>query len=168
MVFSHVFSGLIDLSNDKTKQTAGNLLVNLVKPLVNNIVNLLLDSDFSFQDFTFDKKAGSGLTGKSGVYLIINKPKKRVYLGGCADLSQRKGEHKLSLTNPTRTQKKLALAMREDLRNGSAEDFFFVPLLIIPPTAIKGLSNTEQSFTVNQQITSFIDAFVEKPCTPGL
>jgi hypothetical protein len=58
----------------------------------------------------------------------------------------------------------LALALREDLSNGSAEDFFFVPLLIIPSTAIKGLYHAEQSSTtVNQQISAFIDAFVEKP-----
>jgi hypothetical protein len=97
------------------------------------------------------------------LYLIVNKPNKKIYLGGCADLAQRKGEHSLSLRNPERASTKLATAMRGDLNKGSNKDFYFVPLIIISRADIKGLvlddTNTD---TVNQQVSKFLDTFVEK------
>jgi hypothetical protein len=42
-----------------------------------------------------------GLTGNSGIYLIINRVTRRIYLGGAANLAQRKGEHNRTFKNQT-------------------------------------------------------------------
>lgn len=119
--------------------------------------NEVQNNNFDFSIFPFTKQQGSGLTGKSGLYLIINQKTKRIYLGGAGDLAQRKGDHWRSFKTPGRP---LAQTMLADLQAGKPEDFCFVPLLTITSNRVTGLDNTK---TFNQNLSEFLDNYVENP-----
>lgn len=169
------FVRLIDLSSEEGKTTAGNRLVEVARPLIDYIIEnvprfasksvALGNNNFDLEPFSFEKDISSGLTGVSGLYLIINRAKQRFYLGGASNLAQRKGEHNASLRNPASVTK-LALSMRNDLNSGTAEDFYFVPILTFTPDNVKIIEDLEEKgikITYNQQVASFLDNFVERP-----
>lgn len=119
---------------------------------------------FNYSSYTFEKSDKSGITNKSGLYLIINRAKKRVYLGGAANLAQRKGEHNLTLRNPNRITK-LQSPMRNDLKAGTTEDFYFVPIIIFTTDNVRITQGSvgQKGGSYNQQVASFLDNYVEKP-----
>lgn len=157
MVFqTQNYNYTIDLSSNQTKQLAGNDFVALVTPVINNVINEIQTNNFDYTLFPFTKQQFSNLTGKSGLYLIINKKTKRIYLGSAANLAQRKGDHWRNFNTPSRF-KKLALSMRTDLKAGSPNDFVFVPLLVVKKENIQVL----QHKTFNQQVSEFFDTYVE-------
>lgn len=91
--------------------------------------------------------------------MIINRANKRVYLGGAANLAQRKGEHSLNLSNPNRITK-LQLPMRDDLKIGTAENFYFVPIIFFNTNNVIKSQIAQDSY--NQQVASFLDNYVER------
>jgi hypothetical protein len=149
----------IDLTSAQSKQNSGNQIVSLIKPSIDGVITDVQNNNFDFSGFPFTKQPllRSGLTGKSGLYLIINKQTKRFYLGGAGDLAQRKGDHWRSFTNPDR---KLAQSMLADLQAGKPEDFCFVPLLMFTQNQVTGLGSNK---TYNQNVSEFLDTYVEGP-----
>lgn len=145
------YTNTIDLSsnNDLSKKQAGNNIIHMIKPHIDAIINAVFADNFNYNAFPFSKTLSSNLTGKNGLYLIINKKTKRIYLGSASNLAQRKGDHKRTFSG---TSKKLARAMRDDLMSGSVADFYFVPLVVIENL---GLDNT--------QVSLFFDTYVEQP-----
>jgi hypothetical protein len=87
-----VFAEKINLSSDQTKKEAGSKLRNLIQPVINSIVNEVMNDTFEYDPFSFEKNKRSKLTNRNGIYLIINKAKKRVYLGSSSDLARRKSD----------------------------------------------------------------------------
>lgn len=155
---TQTFDKPFDLATDEAKQQAGQEIVSLASSIISKIVEAVQNNSFDFTLFSFDKKLESGLTGKCGLYLIINKKTKRFYIGSASNLAQRKGEHKQNFTSAAR-RSKLALAFRADLDEGQFEDFTFVPVLILNLSITKDLSDK----TLNQKVKDFLDTYVEKP-----
>jgi len=158
------FSSLIDLSSEESKEIAGSALVDAARPFIDSVMAAVQSNTFDYSSYTFGRTQNSGLTNKSGLYLIINRKTKRVYLGGTANLAQRKGEHNLTLTNQDRITK-LQSGMRKDLEIGTAEDFYFVPIIIFTAANVliaeSSVGQKENSY--NQQVASFLDSYAEKP-----
>lgn len=158
---TQIFPNIIDLSSEQTKKYVGEQLVSIVRLIINDIIKAVQNDNFNYDSYTSisQKDIQSGLTGKSGIYLIINRATRRIYLGGAADLAQRKGEHNKTFKNKT-----LQTAMRDDLNAGSAKDFYFVPIIIFSTNNIAApIKPIEQKMTYKQQIALFLDCFVEKP-----
>ncbi len=100
------------------------------------------------------------ITGKAGIYLIVNLKTMKIYLGGSCNLAQRKGEHKQNLTKSERSTR-LNAQIREDLKNGSLSDFYFVPLVVFDLSKVIGFE-TASLLSINKQIAEFLDLNVEK------
>lgn len=154
------YSSTVDLTNLQSKQSSGKQIVDFIKPTISSVVEAVKSNNFDYSEFSFSKQQNSGLTGKSGLYLIINSKTKGVYLGGAADLAQRKGDHWRNFKNPARDAK-LANYFKKDLTLGQPQDFVFVPLLILTSSQITGCSTINTSF--NQEVSNFLDTFVEGP-----
>nr|CAA79653.1 unknown [Chlamydomonas reinhardtii] len=137
-----IYNEVVDLSSDKTTQTAGESIVKVLTPIIDNIISAVLENKFDYSNFLITKQQASGLTNRIGLYLLINSKTKRIYLGGASDLAQRKGDHHRCLNDPDRAARKLATSMRDDLKVSQSTDFFFVPLLII--NNISGVSITDK------------------------
>lgn len=161
-----IFDGEIDLASTESKNKAGEQLSELIQKLIKDLFFNLEKLDLSL--FSFEKNYTSGLTGYAGLYLIINKKKKKIYLGGASDLAQRKGDHHRTLNNPAKRETKLATSIRTDLKEGlkseaflRVNDFYFIPLSLLPPSNFKNFDLTKK--TQNEEIAAFLDNYVEKP-----
>lgn len=163
---TRTFPNIINLSSEQTKKDVGEQFVSTVQPIINDIIKAVQNDNFNYESYTpiSQKDRQSGLTGNSGIYLIINRVTRRIYLGGAANLAQRKGEHNRTFKNQT-----LQTAMRADLNAGSAEDFYFVPIIIFSTDDVRAdpIKPIEQKVTYKQQIASFLDNYVEKPLLEG-
>ncbi len=91
---------LINEILDFSKPTDGFalFLIQKAKPLIDNILVQMAQGTFDFGSYSFDKQPQSGLTKQAGLYLIVNKGKNKVYLGGTSNLAQRKGDYKRNFT----------------------------------------------------------------------
>ena len=153
----HIYTGVLDINRSTPTSTAKPLII-IAKNLIDIAINEVLNDTFNYEKYPWGRVVGSNLTGKSGLYLIINKVKKRVYLGSTQDLSQRKGEHSFCFRNQeynTRNDQRVRIPpkMREDSANGQVTDFHFVPLLIIATPDIQ----LGPELTISQ----FLDQHVE-------
>lgn len=160
-----IYKAEIDLSSEKKRDQGAKELLVLAKPLIDSILDQFrTDSiDFPFEEGPppFEKIKNSGTTGQSGLYLILNPSKKKVYLGGAADLAQRKGEHKLNMSQKNRWNK-LSPPIRQDFQSGcTLNNFFFVPLLAF--SNVQGLASNGKTRGGPQQIAEFLDQLVEQP-----
>lgn len=155
----NIYNEVVDLTTITTKKAVGQKLADISKPIINNIIEQIKKNTFNFDDYSFEKNNSSGLTGKCGIYLIINKPKQKIYLGSSHNLAQRKGDHKRNFTNPKRIDK-VYKSMVNDLLFGSPSDFYFIPILTFAKSNIIGLQGTAVDHS--QQIKRFLDSFVEK------
>nr|ALO21639.1 putative GIY YIG homing endonuclease [Stephanosphaera pluvialis] len=122
----------LDLRTPESYEQTVDSIVTMAKPinstLLNNMVNDL-PVTFPYQNYGFGRTPNSGLTKQAGLYIIINKEAKKIYLGGSTNLAQRKGEYKLSFTNPNRLHK-VSPNMREDLALHGPGSFFLFLLSI--------------------------------------
>lgn len=126
------FSKNIDFTSEHTKNLAAKQIFCFIKPIIDTIIDNVRNNNFNYSNYSFKRNPTSGLTNKSGLYLIINKRTKRFYLGGTTNLAQRKGEHKQTLNNPNRIATRLSnKKMFKDLKEGEFQDFCFVPILIL-------------------------------------
>lgn len=103
-------------------------LIQTAKLQILDILDQMKKDIFDFQNFSFEKQRRSGLTNLAGLYCILNKKEKKVYLGGTSDLAQRKGEHNLS----RKGKKKWPTELRKAVESGSPDDFYFVPIVPLP------------------------------------
>lgn len=137
-------------------------LVSKTKEKLLMIQEQVKNDTFEYNDFSFEKKRNSGLTEIVGIYMIINKRTKKMYLGGSGDLAQRKGEHRQNFTKVTRYHK-VYNSMKQDLTKGKPDDFYFVPIVGFHQD-LATLSNNA-IFTGNskkKQFSIFIDIKVEQ------
>jgi hypothetical protein len=157
-----LFNDKIDLSSPETPKTVGTKLLNLLKPIIDGVIQQINNNTFDYLSFTFNRKLHSGLTDHCGFYLIINEKTKKVYLGSTSDLAQRKGEHNKNLKNLTSS--KLSINLRKDRDKYGPESFYFVPLLRIPFSNFEDLLMEPNSETKNTQrkiIAKFLETNVE-------
>lgn len=147
----YLYNQLIDLSTNLLISENAKLLYNIIKPLIENIIKEVLNKNFPFESFSFEKRKRN-LTKKAGFYLIINKRTSKFYLGSTSNLAQRKGEHKKNLTSPIRN-KKLSPTIRSELLEGDFTDFFFVPVLAFYANNVV--------VNENRNINKFLDEEVE-------
>lgn len=142
-----------------TEMSVANLvytLVSIVKKEVESIILSVLNGTFDYA-FSFDRDS-IALTKVVGLYMIVNKRSKKVYLGGSVNLAQRRRDYKSYLNKNTKVYK----AMREDLLKGQASDFYFVPIVGFRRSSVTGLTNTSEQAN-SQQLMSFLDFQVEQP-----
>ena len=92
----------LDLSSQTNKDTAAQQIITKAKPIIESVIQQVQTDTFDYNSYSWERTTGSGLTNKGGLYLILNKVRKKVYLGGCRNLAQRKGEHKRDLNSPGR------------------------------------------------------------------
>lgn len=157
------FSKNIYFTSEHTKKLAAEQIFCLIKPLIDTIIDSVRNNNFNYSKYSFERNPGSGLTNKSGLYLIINKHTKRLYLGGTTNLAQRKGEHKQNLSNPNRINTKLKnKKMFKDLKVGKFDDFCFVPILVFTYSALHNKGEYLKAEKTNEQLSKFLDTYVEK------
>lgn len=162
-ILPHGFNELIDLTNLESIKL--DLILSNLKSLIDHFLTEFKNNKLSLTGVSFDRNSKSGLTGKAGLYFIVNPIQQKVSFGCCGDLAQRKGEHKRDLNNSASEasggKTKLPLSMREDLNKGSVSDFYFVPFMIfsniIPNYQILGTQ------TEKQQISKFLTKQFEEP-----
>lgn len=132
-------------------------LISIAKKEVESIILSVLNGTFDYEAFSFANES-TGLTKVVGLYMIVNRRSKKVYLGGSVDLAQRRREYKSYLNNKTKVYK----AMRDDLLKGEASDFYFVPIVGFHRSSITGLTTTSEQAN-SKQLMSFLDLQVEQP-----
>ncbi|MBD1218919.1 MAG: GIY-YIG nuclease family protein [Aphanizomenon flos-aquae Clear-A1] len=166
-----IYNNDIDLSSNtpdeyftttltQRKELVGNNVVSLIRPFLDKIIQGIQSNNFDYSNFTLAKNVKSGLTNQSGLYLIINKKEKRIYLGSSNDLAQRKGEYNENLSKPTR-KTKIPKAIREDFTPGvsNINNFYFMPLILI-----NGLNmSTPEGSTYGKEVAAFFDQYIERP-----
>ncbi len=159
------FTTTFDFSNSDSQNFIANLLISKTIEKLLIIIDQVRNETFKYDDYSLTKNKNSGLTKKTGIYVIINKRTKKIYLGGTGDLAQRKGEHKNNFTKVERSQKVYS-SMREDLTEGNPNDFYFVPIVgfqqdlaIFTEKKELGLTNQE---SVKKQLSMFLDLKVEQ------
>jgi len=146
----------INFSNLEQKQKASAPVIEYLKSKLYVILDQIKTNTFFYDSFVFLKNNKSGLTNVSGVYLIINRQTQKVYLGSTKNLAQRKGEHRLSLFDPTKSHK-LLNSLKLDLETGKPTDFYFVPLCGFPKTfATKHFEQKEFQDFLDRQIEMLI------------
>jgi hypothetical protein len=159
----------VDLNNPSTKRLLKQLLIEKSKPLVFTVLQELDNNNFSFSSYPLTAERNSGLTGLAGIYLLISKTRKKIYLGGGSNLALRKADYNRNFNNPSRSRK-VYPGMRQDVLELTAADFYFVPLAVFSTANLCGFPSTETTETtetnpptVNQLISSFLDREVEFP-----
>ena len=157
-IYKNITKDVIDLTSDETRLLAGNMIVECLKPTLEKIILEVTNDSFDYTDFSFEKKRNSGLTYQSGLYLIINKNKKIIYLGGSADLARRKAEHNYLLSGEPKNKTE-PKAIREDLAITVPQSFYFVPLLSFSEQEVRGILNKKE---YNQRVSTFIDNYIEQ------
>lgn len=152
------FTTTFDFSNSDSQNFIANLLISKTIEKLLIIIDQVKSETFNYDDYSFSKNKKSGLTKKAGIYVIINKRTKKIYLGGTGNLAQRKGEYRNNLTKVEPSQKVYS-SMREDLTKGNPNDFYFVPIVgFHQDLAIF----TEKQESVKKQLSIFLDLKVEQ------
>lgn len=150
----------ISFSTETSVSTIACTMISITKKQVESIILSVLNSTFDFEAFSFANES-RGLTNVVGIYMIVNRRSKRVYLGGSVNLAQRRREYKSYLNNNTG---KVYKTMRDDLLKGQASDFSFVPLVGFHRSSVTGGVVTNTSEQANsKQLMSFLDLQVEQP-----
>lgn len=158
--FRKKLTNLDDLDFANSQSLALNL-IKIGKSQIEEMLRLMLKPDFELSSLNrLHKKTTSELTHMAGLYLIVNKRTKKIYLGGTGDLAQRKGEHHYNLTKPKR-RKKLSKSMLTDLIEGTIDDFYYVPIVTFDQNLIKNLKIT-QGNSLKKELSIFLDQKVEK------
>ena len=143
-----------------TEMSVDNLIwtmISIAKKEVERVILSVLNDTFNYQAFSFANDS-TGLTKMVGLYMIVNRRTKKVYLGGSVNLAQRRREYKSYLNKKTKVYK----TMREDLLKGQASDFYFVPLVGFPRSSVTGLTNTSEQAN-SKELMRFLDFQVEQP-----
>lgn len=157
--YLHKFNEFVNLSSEIVQTQTVNNMVSIAQPL---IIKVLADihnntESFPFEKYTFNKDFKSGLTNLCGLYLIVNKDSKKIYLGSSTNLALRKADYKRNFCNAKRLLK-VYESMREDLKNSNS--FYFIPLLVFKPSQVcfNHITNSENL----NQIKTFFDLHLEK------
>lgn len=155
------FKLLTERISFSTETSVANLactMISIAKKEVERIISSVLNGTFDYEAFSFTNES-KGLTNVVGLYMIVNRRSKKVYLGGSVNLAQRRREYKSYLNNNTG---KVYKTMRDDLLKGQANDFYFVPLVGFHRSSVTGLTNTSEQAN-SKQLMSFFDIQVEQP-----
>ena len=168
-------------------------LISIVKPSIHVMIEKLKEGDFDFSLYSFIKRQRNALTNKAGLYLIVNKRSKKLYLGSTKNLTSRKADYKQNFKNPLRFDK-VYTSMHDDLNYSKSkgqdwfQDFYFIPLVFWtqpkidlsevnqqdslpcshPPkggAGVGGVESAKNSSTkeLSNNLNDFLDLFVEKP-----
>lgn len=117
------FTTALDLSSEMGLNQTVNVIISITIPLLNTVLIYLKNANIPFENFTFQRNTQSGLTNRCGLYLIVNKNNKKIYLGSSQNLALRKADYNRNFNNPDRLPKVMG-SMREDLQNDGPESFF--------------------------------------------
>lgn len=153
------FTTAIDLSSEMGLNQTVNVMLSITIPLLNTVLIDLKNANIPFENFTFQRNTQSGLTNRCGLYLIVNKNNKKIYLGSSQNLALRKADYNRNFNNPDRLPKVLG-SMREDLQNDGPESFFFIPLLVFERSKVL-YNNTTTAETEDKQFKNFLDLHLE-------
>lgn len=127
-------------------------MTELTETYARTVFDATQKQKFDYKPYPISKNKKSGLTKQAGLYLLVNDKTKKIYLGGSNDLAQRKGEHARDLKNQQVQSKILA-----DLKLGSIKDFYFVPLVMFPASAVMCSNPKDASL-----MSTFLDLHIEK------
>lgn len=144
---------VINLSDETSRKTFGESLVINLTVIITSIIHAMLNNCFDYEHFPFEKQQNSGLTKKAGLYAVLNKKTKKLYIGCTTNLAQRKGDHYRNLNDPDSRREKLSPAFLAERETSEITDFYFVPLLVI--------ENPEQLEVNNQRLLKFLENYVE-------
>jgi hypothetical protein len=153
----------LDISSQSKKENAKQALLTELRAIIENIILQVKNNMFDFTPYSFERNSDSGLTDKGGFYLIINKTKKKVYLGSTGNLVQRKGEYNRDFNDITRRYNP---GIKADVKATGTNDFHFVPILsfsltnCVLPSDLGGKS--KKAF-----ISEFFDTQVESTLLQG-
>jgi len=153
----------LDISSQPKKEIIKQKLLTELRPIIDSVISQVKNNSFDFTPYFFERNPNSGLTGKGGFYLIINKTNKKFYLGSTINLVQRKGEHKEGFSHLNRISNP---HIKADVIATSAGDFYFVPILkfsctnCVLPSDLGG--KTKTGF-----ISEFLDTQVESTLLQG-
>lgn len=148
----------LSFSTETSVSSIASTMISIAKKEVESIILSVRNSTFNYEGFSFANES-RGLTKVAGLYMIVNKRSKKVYLGGSVNLAQRRREYKSYFNKNTG---KVYKTMRDDLLSGQASDFFFVPIVGFNRSSVTGLTNTSEQAN-SQQLMSFLDRQVEQP-----
>lgn len=159
--FLHVFTASVDLSSEIVRKQTVNVMLSIAKPLILQVLDDVNDGTFFLPSghMGSTRLHRSGLSNLCGLYLIINKNTKKIYLGGSKDLALRKADYTRNFGNPERLPK-VYNSMREDLQNFGPESFYFVPLLVFRHSQVCFNTTTTRE-TEDQQLKIFLDSHLE-------
>nr|ALO63246.1 putative GIY-YIG homing endonuclease [Chlamydomonas applanata]ALO63252.1 putative GIY-YIG homing endonucleasee [Chlamydomonas applanata] len=156
--FLATFSSVLDFRTEISFKNSVTSLVNVAKPLVLQVLTDVKNGSFPLDNYTFRRNPSSNLTGKPGLYLLINKETKKLYLGGTTDLALRKADYNRNFNTGHRL-KKVYSSMRPDLEHFGQNSFYFVPLVVF--SSIDIVIPDQSGETVKKQLGKFFDQHVE-------
>jgi hypothetical protein len=160
MIFTQQISpqnGVFDLSIAAQRTQLASMFIQMAEATLQTLMAQLLAGSLVLTNYSWNRQRGSGLTKQAGIYVLVNVPLQKVYLGGTSNLAQRKGEYKSWLSDPSR-HAKLPNAIEADIKVGKLEDFCFVPLVIIPQSRL----TVGSTVAVGKEISKFLDLAVEQ------
>lgn len=122
-------TSISSLSTEEEKQTTAKHLLIIIKQALQKVLNLD-SSDLEPYKLT-QRNPRSGLTGKGGVYIVLNNSTNDFYIGSSSSLAQRKGDTSRNYKDPARRGQRSVVnpAVRQALENGSLDNFYFIPLV---------------------------------------
>lgn len=143
---------IVDLQK---KEELTKKIYNTVETKIFQIFEQMQNNTFPFDLYSLKKNPNSGLTGIPGIYVILNKKTKKLYLGSTGNLSQRKAEHSTGLSN---LQHKVLKVFVEDLQSGNNTDFVFVPLLGFEMSSVNQTNQFQK-----KSFQAFLEFEIETP-----
>ena len=150
-------------ANSPFANALGQDIITYILPPIEEILRQIEEGTFPFELYAFSKKTDQS-SNKTGLYLIINRKTKHIYIGSTGNIGQRKGEHNLNLKNAARNGK-LCPTMRTDLNTGQPSDFVFMALLYVIGDLPCDLVEQNKVSTAEKPVTlaQFVETFVESP-----
>lgn len=99
---------------------------------VNKLITAIDSNCFIYDDYSLKRDSQSNLTNKKGIYALVDRNSKKIYVGGTINLAGRKANYNFDLFNQSRYHK-LSPEIRKVIVDNPvrAADFYFVPLVIV-------------------------------------
>lgn len=164
---SRQYIGTLNLNLREQMEQAIATMISICNEQIETVLREMDQGIFPYSEYSFERSSSSGLTGKAGIYLIVNKESKRFYIGGSYSLDLRKADYARGFreqdpgranAGSTSGRNRVYKSMRPDLAAHGKDSFSFIPLLLISPQQINLASNGK---SLQEQLKTVFDLNVE-------